>query len=147
MRHEELSQDDIAILNSQSDETLIQWALDLNRWRWPEGLPDEETPEQYQAFMLREGGPGVIHSRRGAIMHWIEAKVSQKRILRAHNAGMTDEEFEDFWRGHYEGDPAALARDDARRHWAVRLALRPWQEVLCDESEFFDVFDVINCPR
>lgn len=144
MTNENLSPHDLELLSQQSDETLIQWALALNRWQWPEDLPDKESPEECTAFLLDRGGPGIRYSRRSRISRWIEAKVSKKRILRAHNHRLTDEEFEDFWRGAYEGDAEAAARDEARRHWDVRLKLRPWQEALCDEADFFDVFDTIS---
>lgn len=98
----ELTAEDHAILSQQSMETLAKWHCELNRWGWPEDLPDPE-PAVYT--------PG---SRRSAIMRWINDAVGFRVINREWNRDMTDEEHNDFWRGNFEGHEPSRERSYQR---------------------------------
>lgn len=77
--------DDVAKLNSATNETLAQWWCELNNWGWPMIFADPE-PAEYKP-----------DDRRGQIMHWIVAKISRKECLRYWNREtMPGEEF-DRW--------------------------------------------------
>lgn len=65
--------DDITTLEAATDETLAQWLGDINAWRWPSELADEE-PKEY-----------VPGGRRGQIMNWITDKIGLKECLRYWN--------------------------------------------------------------
>jgi hypothetical protein len=93
---------DIEIMERQGMGTLAEWYCMLNRWQWPDELPNEEEPED-----RREG-------RRTALMKWIKNRVGQRVCSRVWNKDMGDEEFEDFWRGAYEGDKDAKDRHEKR---------------------------------
>lgn len=94
---------DEAILAQQSMETLAEWWCQLNSWDWPEELPDPE-PREY-----------VRGGRRGEIMQWIDDGVGRRVISRTWNKSMTDEEHNDFWRGHFEGHKPSKDRDRKRK--------------------------------
>jgi hypothetical protein len=99
-----INEDDKKILQSQDDSTLIQWWLMLNHWEWPDELSNEEQPIY----------KNVKNTRRYQIMDWIDKKVGHRAISRIHNRDMTDEEFDDFWKGNYEGDKETHERYDKR---------------------------------
>ena len=94
-----LTYGDIFTLQAQSEETLVSWSRILNTWGWPQELSNPEPRELH--------GPC---SRRTQIAEWIESRVGQRRILRDWNKSMSDEEFNDFWRGNYECNPWAFDR-------------------------------------
>lgn len=90
----QLAHQDIELLSAQTDATLINWYLELNRWKWPKELGPEEPPQWPRQ------ADGLFHMelyKRSALMDWIEGRVSKKRILRVHNHRMTDEQFEMKW--------------------------------------------------
>lgn len=119
-----ITEQDKAIIEAQDRETLAKWSCALNRWEWPAELPNEETKEQYQSFMLSFGGPGVGRSRRAELMAYIARFTTAYLISREWNKdNMTPEEFEDFWRGNHEGDAEARARDLARTKEQAALAV------------------------
>ena len=99
---------DRILFDQQDHDTLADWWLELNHWGWPVMIANEDTKI--------EGHPyAYIGDRRSPLMAEIKKRVGLKHCLwRGNMDNMTREEFEDFWRGHYEGDGAALRRSDAR---------------------------------
>lgn len=93
-----MNDEDRAVLARQPMETLAEWWCVLNNWAWPDELPNPELPRQPDG------------DRRWEIMCWISEAIGQRQISRAWNCNMTDEQFNDFWRGMYEGNKAARAR-------------------------------------
>ena len=93
-----ISEADKKILIAQDDWTLAEWHAVLNRFDWPAQLPNPEPAEHR---------PG---DRRAKLMDWIWELVGDRLISRVWNKRMTDEEFDDFWKGVMEKDPAARAR-------------------------------------
>jgi hypothetical protein len=108
---------DETILAQQDLATLARWYCELNSWEWPEGLPDPEPAE------FAPGG------RRGTIMDWIFEAIGHRAIshhwnvIRSGMFQMTEDEFNNFWRGHYEGHAPSLERhradqrDQIKRIW------------------------------
>lgn len=95
-----LSAEDITLLEQQTPETLARWACQLNSWEWPAEIPNPEAEKDW--------APG---SRRSKLGDWIHKRIGYKAFLREWNrTQMNDEEFEDFWRGTFEGDQAAKER-------------------------------------
>jgi hypothetical protein len=119
-----ITEQDLAILKRREPDELAKWWCLLNRWEWPPELPDEESTEVYCTFLLDKGGPGVRESRRGQIMRWIEQAVSPRALSREWNREMPDDYFNDFWRGHHEGDAEALERYRVRAHEESLLHVR-----------------------
>lgn len=68
-----MREDDLATLEAAPPAILAQWWCDLNRWRWPSDLADEEPKEHI---------PG---GRRTQIMNWINEKIGMKECLRYWN--------------------------------------------------------------
>lgn len=100
-------------MNQFSDEKLGEFWVILNHWGWPDEIPD---PEQATGPIMERKTP-----RRSAIMDEIRSRIGHKMCLRIGNKdSMSDEEFEDFWKGNYEGDKGAKLRDGART-WAKVL--------------------------
>jgi phage terminase large subunit-like protein len=97
-----MTEDDLSVLALQPTETLAEWWCQLNGWKWPDDLPNQE-PTEYE----RDG-------RRLQIMRWIENSIGKRKCSRAWNHSMTDEEFNDFWRGHFEGVEHARVRYQQR---------------------------------
>lgn len=93
---------DVALLKKQETDILAKWWCQLNLWEWPIDLPNPESREY------------TFGGRRDQIMDWIQRTIGLKACLGEWNRDMTDEEFEDFWRGHHEGDEEAKARYRAR---------------------------------
>lgn len=96
-----LTNADVTILTAQDSRQLAEWYCLLNRDEWPAALPDPEPPTD-----------GIGYCRRGAIMGWIMGRIDNKLISRTWNKDMTDDEHEDFWAAHYEGDEVARERND-----------------------------------
>lgn len=81
---------DIKILETQSVETLASWWSMLNRFEWPDELPNPE-PAEY-----------VKNGRRSQLMSWINMKIGRKECLRDWNKdNMSNEEFEQWWNSEY----------------------------------------------
>ena len=87
-----MTNEDIALLEMQDEDTLIQWWHELNVWKWPEGLPNPEDPPP-----VPQKGEKMNLGRRGDAMDWIDCKVGEKTIIRKLNPGMNDADFEAFW--------------------------------------------------
>lgn len=73
---------DIKILESQDNNTLAKWWCELNRWNWPDEIPDPQ-----RKFGLRD------KDRRSELMSWISNKIGIRAALREWNHDMTDDEF------------------------------------------------------
>ena len=98
------TKEDIEIMDKQDDVTLAQWYNKLNRWGWPEELPNEDMAH-------KNLGKWKPNSRRSNLMDWIYEKVGPRLISWEHNKkSMTKEEFNDFFAGCYEGDKEAKSR-------------------------------------
>ena len=120
-----LTETDLQILNAATPETLVRWCCTLNYFGWPEELPDPEPPQYVR------GG------RRGELIRAIEAAVGSRAILHHVNcvllgpkSRMSEEEFDDFWRGHFEGDQEALERDELRTRKLCRTSFKILRSIL-----------------
>lgn len=82
---------DLNALRAQDDETLADWWNTLNRWGWPDGLPDPEPSDPRRAC-----------GRRTQIAEWIERRIGYRFILEHMNVfkerRMTAAEFNEWWR-------------------------------------------------
>lgn len=111
-----ITQEDLAALAQQDFEALATAWGELNGWRWPKWLPNEES---------RVYVPG---GRRGQLMRWIEEAVGMRACYRLSLPwkDKSEDEFNDFWRGFWEGHPPSRARwehrllAEAREHSAKR---------------------------
>ena len=82
-----ITQKDIDLIKQQDNQTLASWWGLLNKWKWPEELPNPEPPEY------------IKNGRRGKIMSYIEKIIGLKACLQCWNINrMTKDEFEEFWR-------------------------------------------------
>lgn len=108
-----LTNNDLVILEAMANKdyrTLAIWYCRLNSWEWPKELPD---PVPVQADRP---------NRRSALMAWISERIGERLISYEWNINrdwvgnrtLTADEHEDFWRGVYEGNQAALAWHLAR---------------------------------
>jgi len=102
----EITKADIEIIDSQDNATLAQWNCELNRWNWPEELPDEDKSHESKNYS--SGG------RRSQLMSLMEERVGHRLISRTWNKDMTDDEHDDFFNGTFCGDKEANARYEAR---------------------------------
>lgn len=102
---EGIDREDIAVLDDQDYPTLARWWCDLNRWNWPQGLPNPEAADWDPT------------TRRFKILAWIDRRIPHRMISREWNNQMTDEEFNDFYSGVYQNDKAAKMRHD----WHIRI--------------------------
>ena len=93
-----LSDDDMVILAIQEPATLAEWWCKLNRYEIVDGLVDRTTSKNYW----------------WSIMCWIQKRIGVRACLRQWNLHMSDDEFDDFWRGFHEGDDEAMARWEQR---------------------------------
>lgn len=103
-----MTKQDIAVLIQQDLETLCFWHCVLNSWEWPDEIPNPEPREQHST-----------DSRRSKIMLWIMNSVGFREINRYWNCcylqtRMTHEEWNDFWRGSFEGHEPSRARYERR---------------------------------
>jgi len=98
--------EDRKIIGVQTIETLFKWYHMLNTWEWPDKLPNEEKPQKKYS----------IYNRRHQIMKFLQCVVGTYYILRNWNENMTDEEFLDFWIGHYD--------IDARKRYEEKVKMR-----------------------
>lgn len=97
-----ITKEDIIKIRKADWEDLAIWWDTLNSYGWPkELLPEEPKQEKYSGT-----------SRRSLLMQAIEYKTGMKWILRILNMkkGTTEEAFEDFWNGSFNGDQEALER-------------------------------------
>ena len=79
-----LQPEDIKALERQNSKTLAKWWGELNRWRWPEELPNPEL----------EKSP-IVNDRRWESMEWIMHRIGMRAVLREWNNGMSDAEFDE----------------------------------------------------
>jgi len=98
---------DLHALKKQEADVLAKIWCQLNRREWPEEIPYPESLKKYY-----DGDPRL--TRGWQIMRWIEDAIGERQISRVSNKEMSDEAFEDFWRGFHEGDRKAHARYMAR---------------------------------
>lgn len=85
----------------QDTETLARWANSLNRWTWPDDIPDKDIflglPANSQALSSNQ------LSQSDAIMLAlieIKQRIGDKEILRyhhLHNLKIKNEDFETWW--------------------------------------------------
>lgn len=80
-----LSSVDKKLILSTDSLTLVLWWSELNTWKWPKQIPDEEPKEHHS-----EG-------RRRELMRYIGKIVGSKAISRVDNSDMSDAKFEKFW--------------------------------------------------
>lgn len=83
----QMTEEDIKVLEQQSDKMLAIWHCLLNTWRWPKR--HLSNPKSFDYY--RTGG------RRSEIMHWIINKIGEKYANRLWNFNMTDEEHNIWW--------------------------------------------------
>lgn len=96
-----LSEETIQQLSRQTPQTLAEWYCDLNRWKWPAELGDEESPEEFREV-------SAAKTRRLQIMNWIQARVGEKLVSRVWNHKMTDDEHEEWWLKHGGRTPVKM---------------------------------------
>lgn len=97
-----LTTEDMTILAQQDMNTLAKWWAAINRFEWPQEIPNPE--HEY-----------VRGGRGSKIMHYIEEAIGYRECLREWNKNkMSDDEFNDFWRGRFEGHEPSRKRADAR---------------------------------
>ena len=97
---------DEVILLQHDMMTLTRMWHELNTWKWPTEFSDPE-PVSAPRF---EGKP----DRRWDIMCWIVEAIVLRVIIREGNRDMSEEEFNNFWRGCYEGHKPSY---DRYMHW------------------------------
>jgi hypothetical protein len=106
-KHNQVTTEDYEILNKEDDVTLAQWWCMLNRWDWPEELPNKDLTHRDKGY--KTGG------RRSQLMNIIENRVGKRLISWQWNKNdMTNEEFNDFYAGTYCGDKEAKSRHEKR---------------------------------
>jgi len=100
-----MNQEDLFVLEKQDDTTLAEWYCKLNYWEWPVELPNPMTQEERNT-------PEYPHDDRGwKIMCWIKDRVGQRLVSYTWNKDkLNDVQFNDFYRGTYEGDLEAKRR-------------------------------------
>jgi len=107
---DKLTNEDLLIFADQEHVTLAQWHNKLNGWGWPWRLSNKEKAAK-NMDEWREINKGEGQGRRHQLMEAIMKIVGHRLISWEHNKKrMTAEEFDDFFRGTYEGDLAARAR-------------------------------------
>lgn len=106
-----MTSEDHLVLAQQDMSTLGKWWVLLNRWDWPEELPDPE-PSEY-----------VPGGRRSELMGWITDAIGLRACLREWNRDcMSEDEFNDFWRGHFEGhQPSKLRYQQRLKEESARM--------------------------
>lgn len=86
-----VTDEDKAIFDEQDNRTLAEWWCALNRYDWPQEIPDEEP----EVAKLSEWTP---NNRRTALMGEIERRVGYKLCNRMWNINrMSDEEHEAWY--------------------------------------------------
>lgn len=101
-----ISFEQLSVLQQQPNVELARWWRLLNHWEWPDELPGAEPVVSDPSL--------VPNSTRAEIMNWIENLVGQRWLLRLCHIQLSESEFDDWYRGHYEGDLEALSRDALR---------------------------------
>ena len=75
-----LQQGDLLLLNSNDDRTLADWWCVLNRWEWPERIPNPEDPKAERP------------TRRSALMHEILNRIGLEACLTKWRADLAAEQ-------------------------------------------------------
>ena len=131
---------DIATLERQDRQTLIDWEEQLNTLKWPDALaPEIILPISQDGTQQRID---QADCRRYALREWINDRIGHRELLRYHNIvrlkSMNEEEFEDFWKAYHEGDEEAAARNyerdmkraaearEARNGKPLKIRVLPW---------------------
>ncbi len=105
MSNETITIEDEAVLSQQDLATLARWWCELNSWGWPSGLPSPMSGEERHANYDELRRPREI-------MAWIDEAIGHRAVSREWNRDMTEDQFNDFWRGVYEGHAPSRARYD-----------------------------------
>lgn len=69
---------DESLLEGRDDETLAEWWCLLNRWGWPEEIPNPEGREVFDTDSRRGGYMGIISEKIGhekCNRHWNKDKM------------------------------------------------------------------------
>lgn len=86
-----MKEEDVILLEQQDNRRLAKWWCELNRWNWPEQIPDEEGPKDHK------------DDRRSAIMGWIKDRIGLKECLREWNREyLLGKYFDEWWSKNYE---------------------------------------------
>lgn len=95
-----IEKEDLMALEGINYVRLADMWCELNRWQWPEEIPNPLTTEP------------VTASQRGwRIMQYIEQLVGEELVSRRWNKdNMTEEEFYDFWAHYKNNDKHARKR-------------------------------------
>lgn len=102
---------DLAVFDTKDDVTLAQWSNLMNSWGWPDELDDEPDDQNKPVEEYDPAG------RRSTLRRYLEERVGGRLCSWEWNKNrMTEDEFDDFWRGVYENDSKAKARYEARLH-------------------------------
>lgn len=89
---------------SKNKETLAEWSCILNRWGWPEEIPDKEEVD-----MTVKG----VGGRRSQLREYLEDKAGHRLTSFVWNKKiMTKEEHDDFYEGAFLGNTEARERSD-----------------------------------
>lgn len=90
-----ITPNDKKIINMQDDHTLAIWYSDLNTWKWPVELPNQESP-------FNKNGDYSVSKRRDQIIKYIQNRVGHKYVSQIWNTEyredpMTMERFNTWW--------------------------------------------------
>jgi hypothetical protein len=86
-----MKEEDVILLEQQDNGTLAKWWCELNKWNWPEQIPDKEDPEDRK------------NNRRLEIMDWIKSRIGLKECLREWNREtLHGRYFDEWWAKYYE---------------------------------------------
>lgn len=112
-----ITTEDESALSQQDMPTLAEWWSALNGWEWPSDLPNPEPQRNY-----------VPNDRRIQLMRWIEGAIGLRAIFHqwhvVRDKRMTEEQFNDFWRGNFEGHKPSRVRELKRIEEIVRQESR-----------------------
>ena len=123
-----ISEHDKKILDSKTDIELAQIWIDLNKYNCPNSLfHHKDEAKRLSELSVRSYEKNNIVS---LIMKYISEKIGYYVILKLSNEKeLSDEEFEDFWKGNYENDIYAKERDSIRALKKIAQNLKIYDEV------------------
>lgn len=103
------------LILSMPHPVLAEAWCNLNRWGWPQWLPNEcPKPHSFDLWHPND--------RRAQVMRVIEKRVSHRLLSRTWNKSMSDEEFFFFYEGIYCNNREALTIHD-RLSWQKAYAV------------------------
>lgn len=108
------------VLVQQDDATLAKWWSVMNCGKWPKDITPYPPPTYWR-----------MDDRRLEIMSWIAHVVGLWACLHEWYCGplsphpMTEDEFDDFWRGTFEGDEGARERHQTRTREKIAGRRKP----------------------